>query len=370
MRLLVSACLLGEACRYDGSSSYKSSVAKFCDMHKVYSICPECAGGLQTPRPSAEIVNNRVLTQGGNDVTQAFVQGGFQAARLVEDRSIDMAILKSKSPSCGVTQVYDGTFSGHLIPGEGFAARALREAGCIAIDETHIEKCMRVIQKPARVMGSGALADLLRSRCGADKTAASQSSNTPVAEKTLPHVNSSPHQEAEEGMYPDYSGLTIVSDKTSDMSDFERVLQDKRPCYSFMLNTSAQENVSDDLTGACRTGAEKSADVVALTMISTSPILLGLCLSYLRINEAAIVSSQLMYGGMSALEAYEFALNVRVNHVPHKPIPRSHVVSDAQSGHALLILPQDKRGRSLSSKEVQIGKLCVDHLFEIGALLA
>ena len=146
--IAVSACLLGEPCRYDGSASPCEAVKKLARRPEVeiVPICPETAGTLPCPRPPAEITagvkNDRriVVDAAGNDVTEAFEAGARATLRLVQERGCTHAILKAKSPSCGIGKVYDGTFSGTLISGDGIAARLLMDAGIDCIDEHALEE--------------------------------------------------------------------------------------------------------------------------------------------------------------------------------------------------------------------------------------
>lgn len=138
MRILVSACLLGCSCRYDGGSSPSAAVLALKDRHELVPACPEQLGGLSTPRPPCEIRDGRVLTRDGQDCTAAFRRGAAEAMRLYRLLGCQRAILKSRSPSCGIGPVYDGSFSGRLAPGAGFFARLLAEAGQPALSEEEL----------------------------------------------------------------------------------------------------------------------------------------------------------------------------------------------------------------------------------------
>lgn len=111
-----------------------SLLAKLSD-HEIVAICPEVEGGLSTPRPPAEIVGERVLRENGEDVTEAFVKGAERVVKLARENNVSQAILKSRSPSCGCGQVYDGSFSGQLTPGDGITARVLKAAGITCISD-------------------------------------------------------------------------------------------------------------------------------------------------------------------------------------------------------------------------------------------
>lgn len=130
MRLLVSACLLGLCCRYDGGSKPCPAVMALTKKHEIVPVCPEQLGGLPTPRPPAEIqADGRVVNSLGQDVTSAYEKGAAEALLLCQTLQCGGAVLKARSPSCGCESVYDGSFTGALIPGRGITARRLKEAG-------------------------------------------------------------------------------------------------------------------------------------------------------------------------------------------------------------------------------------------------
>lgn len=126
---IVSACLAGLCCRYDGGDNADERVIDLISEGKAVPVCPEQLGGLPTPRPPAEIVNGQVLTQNGVDVTGQFVRGAEESLKLAKMLGIKKAILKARSPSCGSAGIYDGTFSGKLIDGDGIFASMLRNEG-------------------------------------------------------------------------------------------------------------------------------------------------------------------------------------------------------------------------------------------------
>ena len=134
MKILVSGCLLGENCKYNGGNNYSEKVAEYIKGHEVISVCPECLGGLPTPRVPAEIVNGVVTNREGQIVDTEFRKGAEVALEIAKKEQIDLAILQSRSPSCGVKQIYDGTFSGTRIDGQGVFARLLNENGFKIID--------------------------------------------------------------------------------------------------------------------------------------------------------------------------------------------------------------------------------------------
>lgn len=134
MNILVSACLTGHNCKYNGGNNYNQTVVDFIKNHNVINICPEMLGGLGCPRDSVEIVNGVILTKNGKNVDSEFRQGIDLAMEKVRNQHIDLAILQSRSPTCGVNQIYDGTFQGLLIKGQGLFAKALKEEGILVKD--------------------------------------------------------------------------------------------------------------------------------------------------------------------------------------------------------------------------------------------
>lgn len=134
MKVMVSACLMGKNCKYNGKNNYSNKVADFVKDKEVVLICPEQLGGLPTPRVPAEIVNGRVINADGEDVNKEFTEGAKKAFDIALSKKVDMAILQSRSPSCGSKQVYDGTFSGQLIEGKGIFADMLIKNGIKVID--------------------------------------------------------------------------------------------------------------------------------------------------------------------------------------------------------------------------------------------
>lgn len=129
MRVAVSACLLGRRCKYNGGSNEDARLIELIAAagHEVVPVCPEVAGGLPTPRPRSEIRGGAVVDEFGASVDAAFRAGAArELARIREGGPLDAAILQPRSPSCGVGEVYDGTFSGVLVPGDGVFAALLR----------------------------------------------------------------------------------------------------------------------------------------------------------------------------------------------------------------------------------------------------
>ena len=126
----MSACLLGVACNHEGRGSYRAVVAELERDYRLVPVCPEVLGGLTTPRPAAEIsAAGEVVNIEGEDVTAAYRRGADAAVAVARRVGATRAVLKARSPSCGSSAVYDGTFSRTLVPGEGVTAAALRAAG-------------------------------------------------------------------------------------------------------------------------------------------------------------------------------------------------------------------------------------------------
>lgn len=143
MKLLVSACLLGLPCRYDGASKGHPLLPDLLERHTVVPVCPEQLGGLPTPRPPAERRGERVVTQCGTDVTVQYRRGAQEALTLCRMFHCDAALLKERSPSCGLGEIYDGSFSRHLVPGNGVTAALLRENGISVFGESQIEELLK-----------------------------------------------------------------------------------------------------------------------------------------------------------------------------------------------------------------------------------
>lgn len=132
---IVSACLAGCATRYDGKDNACDAVVELVRQGRAIPVCPEQLGGLPTPRPCSERREGRVVTDGGEDVTDAFTRGAHEALRLARLAGCRTAVLKMRSPSCGAGRIYDGTFSGTLIPGDGVFAALCKAEGITVLSE-------------------------------------------------------------------------------------------------------------------------------------------------------------------------------------------------------------------------------------------
>lgn len=138
MRILVSACLMGVGCRYDGKSNQLPQLEQLMKQHTCIPVCPEIFGGLPTPRVPAERQGSKIMTQDGQDVTQQFVRGTAEVLRLADLYHCKAALLKERSPSCGCGQIYDGTFTKTLTEGDGLAAEMLKRKGIAVYGESQI----------------------------------------------------------------------------------------------------------------------------------------------------------------------------------------------------------------------------------------
>ena len=134
MKIAVSACLLGRNCKYNGGNNYDQTVIDFLEGKEIVEVCPETAAGLGIPRTPIEIVNGEVKDRKGNSVDRQLRRAVAELVTKLKEQQVECAVLKSRSPTCGVKQVYDGTFSGTLVDRMGVLAQALQDAGIRVID--------------------------------------------------------------------------------------------------------------------------------------------------------------------------------------------------------------------------------------------
>ncbi len=127
--ILVSACLLGADCKYNGKNNRNENVLRLMEKHTLIPVCPEQLGGLATPREPSEKSGGRVISKSGADVTENYKKGADEVLKIARLYGCKRAVLKAKSPSCGSGKVYDGTFSGTLIDGDGVTAQLLKQNG-------------------------------------------------------------------------------------------------------------------------------------------------------------------------------------------------------------------------------------------------
>ena len=140
MKILVSACLLGENCKYNGGNNFCPAVAAYVRGREVVKICPEMLAGLGCPRTPMEIVDGVLRNRDGENVDAPVRQAVAQALERLRQEEIQCAILKARSPTCGVHQIYDGSFSGTRVPGSGVFAQALLDAGYSVLDEEDLSR--------------------------------------------------------------------------------------------------------------------------------------------------------------------------------------------------------------------------------------
>lgn len=146
-KILVSACLIGTNCKYDGKNNACEAVIKLKNKYELIPVCPETLGGLPTPRIPCEIASGKVINRIGVDVTKFFAKGAKDALLIAKENNIQYAILKERSPSCGVSNVYDGSFSKTLVPGMGVFAKMLVRYGVKVYSENEIDKLLKDIEE-------------------------------------------------------------------------------------------------------------------------------------------------------------------------------------------------------------------------------
>lgn len=142
-KLLISACLLGRNCKYSGGNNYTPAVEKLKDRYELVPVCPECMGGLPIPHDPSERVGDKVISRTGTDVTAPFQRGAELALRRARQTGAKLALLKERSPSCGCGTIYDGTFTGTVVPGDGVAAELLAKNGVTICGESRIGELLK-----------------------------------------------------------------------------------------------------------------------------------------------------------------------------------------------------------------------------------
>ena len=140
--LIISACLLGTACRYDGTSKPAAGIIKLKDKYNLIPVCPEIMGGLPTPRTPCEIKNGCVFSRDGFDRTAQYLKGADEVLRLARFFGCEAALLKERSPACGSGKIYDGSFSGTLTDGDGICAALLKKHGITVYGESRIDELL------------------------------------------------------------------------------------------------------------------------------------------------------------------------------------------------------------------------------------
>lgn len=133
-KIVVSACLMGRNCKYNGGNNYNENLVEMLKDKDIIEVCPEVAAGMPVPRPAVEIFNGRVIRADGSDWDEVYRKGVEAVMKQLEDEDIEYAVLQSRSPTCGVKQIYDGTFSKTRVDGQGLLARALSKRGIALFD--------------------------------------------------------------------------------------------------------------------------------------------------------------------------------------------------------------------------------------------
>ncbi len=141
-KLLVSACLLGENCKYNGGNNYNDNAAALGEKFEIIPVCPEVFGGLEIPREPCEILNGRVVSKSGRDCTAEYIDGAEKALYVAGESNAVYALLKEKSPSCGKNYIYDGSFCKRLVCGNGITADLLMKNGILVFGESEINKLL------------------------------------------------------------------------------------------------------------------------------------------------------------------------------------------------------------------------------------
>ena len=139
-KIIVSACLLGENCKYSGGNNKNEKVIALGEHFEIIPVCPECFGGLPIPREPSEIRGDRVYSKSGIDLTEQFMTGAEHTLYIAQEKNCPCAVLKENSPSCGYGKIYDGSFTGKLIEGNGFTAQLLSDNGIAIFGENETEK--------------------------------------------------------------------------------------------------------------------------------------------------------------------------------------------------------------------------------------
>lgn len=149
IKILISACLLGDNVKYSGGNNLTPELVTLLKKYdvKLIKICPECFAGLPIPRAPAEISGNKVFNKDSRDITEEFLKGAEKSYIIAMKKKIDFAILKERSPSCGNSFIYDGSFSGKVIQGQGFTARKLSKENIIIFSEENLEEIEKYLQE-------------------------------------------------------------------------------------------------------------------------------------------------------------------------------------------------------------------------------
>ena len=152
IKVLISACLLGDNVKYSGGNNFTPELVTLLEKYNVdiIKVCPECFGGLPIPRVPSEIRENKVFSKDNRDVTKEFLIGAEKTLKIAKENQIDFAILKERSPSCGSTYIYDGTFSENIITEQGITAKRLTEENIKIFSEENLEEIEKYLVELAK----------------------------------------------------------------------------------------------------------------------------------------------------------------------------------------------------------------------------
>jgi len=148
IKVLISACLLGDNVKYSGGNNLTLELVILLEKYNVdiVKVCPECFAGLPISRVPSEIKETKVFSKDGRDITEEFLSGAEKTFKIAKENQIDFAILKERSPSCGSSYIYDGSFSGKVIQGQGLTVRKLNEENIVIFSEENLEEIEKYLQ--------------------------------------------------------------------------------------------------------------------------------------------------------------------------------------------------------------------------------
>ena len=149
IKVLISACLLGDNVKYSGGNNLTPELVILLEKYNVdiVKVCPECFAGLPIPRVPSEIKEDKVYSKDGRDITEEFLVGAEKISKIAKEKKVDFAILKERSPSCGSSYIYDGSFSGKVIQGQGLTVRKLNEENIVIFSEENLEEIEKYLQE-------------------------------------------------------------------------------------------------------------------------------------------------------------------------------------------------------------------------------
>ena len=149
IKVLISACLLGDNVKYSGGNNLTPELVTLLEKYNVdiVKVCPECFAGLPIPRLPSEIKEGKVYSKDGRDITEEFLSGAEKTYQIAKIKQVDFAILKERSPSCGSSFIYDGSFSGKVIQGQGFTARKLNEENIVIFSEENLKEIEKYLEE-------------------------------------------------------------------------------------------------------------------------------------------------------------------------------------------------------------------------------